>query len=104
MKHLSELLHTEFGNSLTAKRAQVRKEILVRGEEIQTELVKGWSAAAIWKVLTKNKEITCSYKTFVAHVRRLQQRAVTTETKAITPEKRKAFTWDPTPNREELIG
>jgi hypothetical protein len=27
----------------------------VRGEEI------GWSAAAIWKVLTKNKKITCRY-------------------------------------------
>jgi hypothetical protein len=38
MKHLSELLNTEFGNSLTAKRAQVRNEILVRGEEIQAEL------------------------------------------------------------------
>ncbi len=49
MKHLSELLNTEFGNSLTAKRAQVRNEILVRGEEIQAELAKGWSAAAIWK-------------------------------------------------------
>jgi len=30
MKQLSELLNTEFGNSLTAKRAQVRNEILVR--------------------------------------------------------------------------
>src|SRR5271166_6412615 len=104
MKQLSELLNTEFGNSLTAKRAQVRNEILVRGDEIQAELAKGWSAAAIWKVLTKGKEITCSYKTFVAHVRRLQHQAATTETKAITPEKRKGFTWDPTPNREELIG
>ena len=47
--------------------------LLVRGEEIQAELAKGWSAAAIWKVLTKNKEISCSYKTFVAHVRRLQR-------------------------------
>src|SRR5271157_1939778 len=103
MKQLSELLNTEFGNSLTAKRAQVRNEILVRGDEIQAELAKGWSAAAIWKVLTKTKEITCSYKTFVAHVRRLQQQA-TTHTKAITPEKQKGFTWDPTPNREELIG
>jgi hypothetical protein len=104
MKHLSELLNTEFGNSLTAKRAQVRTEILVRGDEIQAELAKGWSAAAIWKVLTKSKEITCSYKTFVAHVRRFQHQAATTQTKAITPEKRKGFTWDPTPNREELIG
>jgi len=45
-----------------------------------------------------------SYKTFVAHVRRLQHQAATTQTKAITPEKQKGFTWDPTPNREELIG
>ena len=27
MKHLSELVNIEFGNSLTAKRAQVRNEI-----------------------------------------------------------------------------
>jgi hypothetical protein len=74
MNHLSELLNTEFGNSLTAKRAQVRNEILVRGDKIQAELAKGWSAAAIWTVLTETKEITCSYKTFVAHVRRLQSR------------------------------
>jgi hypothetical protein len=33
----------------------------------------------------------------------LQHQAVTT-LKAITPEKQKGFTWDPTPNREELIG
>src|SRR5271157_3222970 len=59
----------------SSKRAQVRNEILVRGDEIQAELAKGWSAAAIWKVLTKTKEITCSYKTFVAHVRRLQHQA-----------------------------
>jgi hypothetical protein len=55
MKHLSELLNAEFGNSLTAKRAQVRNEILVRGDEVQAELAKGWSAAAIWKVLIKHK-------------------------------------------------
>jgi Family of unknown function (DUF5338) len=101
MKHLSELLNTEFGNSLTAKRAQVRNEILVRGDEIQAELAKGWSAAAIWKVLIKNKEISCSYKTFVAHVRRLQRQ--TAKTEPSTPKKRKEFTWDPTPNKDELI-
>jgi hypothetical protein len=57
-------------NGVEHGHAQVRNEILVRGEEIQAELAKDWSAAAIWKVLTKNKEISCSYKTFVAHVRR----------------------------------
>jgi hypothetical protein len=85
MKHLSELLHAEYGNSLTAKRAQVRNEILVRGDEILAELAKGWSASAIWKVLSKNKEITCTYKTFVSHVRRLQVKAPAS---AITPKKR----------------
>jgi hypothetical protein len=68
------------------------------------ELAKGWSLRAIWTALSEHKELTCGYKTFIAHVRRLQQQAATTETKAITPEKRKGFTWDPTPNREELIG
>ena len=102
MKHLSELLNAEYGNSATAKRAQVRNEILVRGDEILAELAKGWSASAIWKVLSKNKEITCTYKTFVAHVRRLQLKAPASG--AITPKKEKQFTWDATPNREELIG
>jgi hypothetical protein len=62
-----------------------------------------WSLRAIWTALSEHKELTCGYKTFIAHVRRLQQQAATTP-KAITPEKRKGFTWDPTPNREELIG
>ncbi|MBV9644880.1 MAG: hypothetical protein JO334_15065 [Verrucomicrobia bacterium] len=101
MKHLSELLNTEFGNSPTAKRAQVRNEILVRGDEILAELAKGWSASAIWKVLTKNKEIACSYKTFVAHVRRLQVKAPANV--AATPKKEKNFAWNPTPNKEDLI-
>jgi len=69
----------------------------------RTVVVNGWSLRAIWTALSEHKELTCGYKTFIAHVRRLQQ-AATTETKAITPEKRKEFTWDPTPNREELIG
>ena len=75
MKQLSVLLKDSFGNSSTAKRAQLRNEILIRGDEILAEIAKGWSARAIWKVLTENKEMTCSYKTFVAHVRRLQLKA-----------------------------
>ena len=66
-------------------------------------LWRHWSLRAIWTALSEHKELTCGYKTFIAHVRRLQQQAATTP-KAITPEKRKGFTWDPTPNREELIG
>ena len=103
MKELSAILKEKYGNSATAKRAQLRNEIVVRGDEILAELAKGWSLRAIWTALSERKELTCGYKTFIAHVRRLQQ-AATTETKTITPEKRKGFTWDPTPNREELIG
>ena len=104
MKELSAILNEKYGNSASAKRAQLRNEILVRGDEILAELAKGWSLRAIWTALSERKELTCGYKTFIAHVRRLQQQAATTETKAITPEKQKGFTWDPTPNREELIG
>ena len=86
----------------TAKRAQLRNEIVVRGDEILAELAKGWSLRAIWTALSERNELTGGYKTFIAHVRRSQQSATTP--KAITPEKRKGFTWDPTPNREELIG
>ena len=56
---------------------------------------------AIWEVLRDNKEITCSYKTFAGHVRRLQVKAPAS---GITPEKEKNFAWDPTtPTKEELI-
>jgi hypothetical protein len=104
MKELSAILRQKYGNSAIAKRAHLRNEILVRGDEILAELAKGWSLRAIWTALSEHKELTCGYKTFIAHVRRLQQQAATTEAKAITPEKQKGFTWDPTPNREELIG
>ena len=103
MKELSAILKEKYGNSATAKRAQLRNEILVRGDEILAELAKGWSLRAIWTALSEHKELTCGYKTFIAHVRRLQLQAVTTP-KGITPEKQKGFTWNPTPNREELIG
>ena len=97
-------MRQKYGNSAIAKRAHLRNEILVRGDEILAELAKGWSLRAIWTALSESKELTCGYKTFIAHVRRLQQQAATTETKAITPEKQKGFNWDPTPNRQELIG
>ena len=102
MKELSAILKQKYGNSATAKRAQLRNEILVRGDQILAELANGWSLRAIWTALSEHKELTCGYKTFIAHVRRLQHQAA--QTKAITPEKRKGITWDPTPNREELIG
>ena len=45
----------------------------MRGDEILAELAKGWSAARhLESALTKHKELTCGYKTFIAHVRRLQ--------------------------------
>src|SRR5437016_14672620 len=101
MKDLSSLLKAKYGNnSATGKRAQIRNEILIRRDEILAELGKGWSMRAIWEVLADNKEITCSYKTFAGHVRRLQVKAPAS---AITPEKEKNFAWDPTPSKKELI-
>jgi hypothetical protein len=103
MKDLSSLLKAKYKtNSTIGKRAQIRNEILIRGHEIVAELAKGWSLRAIWEVLTETKEITCSYKTFAGHVRRLQVKAPAS---AITPEKeKKDFTWDATtPSKEELI-
>ena len=101
MKQLSVLLKDSFGNSSTAKRAQLRNEILIRGDEILAEIAKGWSARAIWEVLNDTKEITCSYKTFVGHVRRLQLKA--SASAAVTPKKEKNFNWNPTPNKEDLV-
>jgi hypothetical protein len=51
MKELAALLRAKYGKtSVTDKRAQIRNEILARGEKILTEIAKGWSARAIWKV------------------------------------------------------
>jgi hypothetical protein len=101
MKELAALLRDKYAKSPTGKRAQIRNEILVRGDEILAEIAKGWSARAIWEVLNDTKEITCSYKTFVGHVRRLQLKAAASG--ALTPKKEKNFNWDPTPNKEDLI-
>jgi hypothetical protein len=101
MKQLAALLRDKYAKSATGKRAHIRNQILVRGEEILAEIAKGWSARAIWEVLTESKEITCSYKTFVSHVRRLQVKA--SASGAVTPKKEKNFAWDPTPNKEELV-
>jgi hypothetical protein len=102
MKNLSTLLKAKYGNSsATGKRAQTRNEILLRSEEILAELGKGWSIRAIWEVLSETKEITCTYKTFAGHVRRLQVKAPAS---AVTPEKEKHFQWESqTPDKKELI-
>jgi hypothetical protein len=101
MKELAALLRDKYAKSVTGQRAQIRNQILVRAEEILAEIAKGWSARAIWEVLTESKEISCSYKTFVGHVRRLQLKAPASG--PVTPKKEKNFAWDPTPNKEELI-
>ena len=76
MKELASLLKAKYGNnSARGKRAQIRNEIALRRNEILAELTKGWSVRAIWEVLCENKEITCTYKTFAGHVRRLQAKA-----------------------------
>ena len=102
MKELASLLKAKYGNnSARGKRAQIRNEILIRKNEILAELTNGWSVRAIWEVLSENKEITCTYKTFAGHVRRLHAKAPAS---AITPEKEKNFNWDPTtPSKEELV-
>jgi hypothetical protein len=102
-KDLSALLNAKFGDkTTTGKRAQIRNEILLRGQDILTELQKGWSIRAIWEVLREAKEVTCSYKTFAGHVRRLTAK---TPSSALTPKKEKSdFAWDPTtPNKEDLV-
>jgi|SRR6516164_287231 len=76
MKGLASLLKAKYGNnSARGKRAQIRNEILIRKNEILAELTNGWLVRAIWEVLSENKEITCTYKTFAGHLRRLQAKA-----------------------------
>ena len=101
MKNLASLLKAKYGSETKpGKRAQIRNEILVRSNDILVELGKGWSVRAIWEVLRENKEITCTYKTFAGHIRRLQAKEPAS---AITP-KKEDFTWDSTtPSKEELI-
>jgi hypothetical protein len=103
MKDLANLLKAKYGNnSVRGKRAQLRNEILIRKNEILAELSKGWSVRAIWEVLSENKEITCTYKTFAGHIRRLQAER---SASVVTPKKEvKDFVWDSkTPSKEELV-
>ena len=55
MKELAKILKDKFGNSATARRAQLRNEILVRGNEILAELGKGWSVARHLESLNRNQ-------------------------------------------------
>src|ERR1700745_2097007 len=98
MKELATLLKAKYGNnSASGKRAQIRNEILIRRNEILAELTKGWSVRAIWEVLTENKEITCTYKTFAGHVRGLAAKGARSRNTA----KKEDFTWDSTtPSKE----
>ena len=74
------------------KRALIKNEILTRRDEILAELSNGWSVRAIWEVLSENKEITCTYKTFAGHIRRLQAER---SASVVTPKKEvKDFVWD----------
>ena len=46
MKELAALLRDKYAKSPAGKRAQIRNEILVRGDEILAEIAKGWSLLA----------------------------------------------------------
>jgi hypothetical protein len=93
MKDLESLLKAKYGaGTNSGKRAQIRNQILIRSEEIVTALGKGWSLRAIWEVLLENRELSCTYKTFVKHAGRLEAKA---PPDALTPKKKqKDFRWD----------
>jgi hypothetical protein len=102
---LSELLQKRFAASPQSKRAQNHADLLLRKDEILEQSQLGWSLRTIWNTLKDAGEITCAYSTFLNHIHRLQKsQSPPPKTELSTPKQRKEFTWDPTPNREELIG
>ena len=105
MKKLSELLQKRFAASPQSKRAQNHTDLLLRKDEIFEQSRLGWSLRTIWHTLKDAGEISCAYSTFLNHIHRLQKNQCPTPPKIepSTPKQRKEFTWDPTPNIEELI-
>jgi len=71
MKKLNDLLCGLHGNPRNSTRFKNRADIMVRKDEILSEMLAGWSMRDIWRALLKEGEITCSYSAFANQVKRL---------------------------------
>ena len=101
---LSDLLQKRFEQTVMSKRAQARNDVVLRLAEIEDKSKKGWSLRAMWKVLKENGELCCAYSTFVKHVQAL--RNGDSEPRGKTEpqgKKSKQFTWNPVPDKDDLI-
>lgn len=88
-------------------------------KDIQEALDAGWSMKVIWETLLEEEKITFSYKTFRTYVTQLILYASQTKIESVVPTSKKpkegdvkksntqagipAFTFQPTPNLEELL-
>ena len=95
---LSDLLQKSFKETLMSKRAQARTDVVLRLAEIEEQSQNGWSLRAMWKVLKDNGEVACAYSTFVKHVQALRDSHSNKQNKNT-----KEFSWNSTPNKQDLI-
>jgi hypothetical protein len=95
---LSDLLQKTYQQSPTYERAKARRYIALRMDEIEEQSQKGWPLRAMWRVLKDNSELTCAYSTFVKHVQALRN-----PDGKKGPKKKKEFSWNSAPNKEDVI-
>lgn len=95
---LSDLLQKKFKATLMSKRAQARTDVALRLAEIEEQSKIGWSLRAMWSVLKESGEVGCAYSTFVKHVEALRNGDSDKQ-----PKKNKKFSWNPVPDKEDLI-
>ena len=96
-QRLSDLLQKKFKTTLVSKRAQARTDVALRLAEIEEQLKNGWSLRAMWSVLKESGELGCAYSTFVKHVEALRNGD------SDKPKKTNKFSWNPVPDKEDLI-
>lgn len=91
-------------------RERNRAVFLALRAEIQQALADGWPVATIWRTLKEEQKVEFSYQAFRLYVKKLvgsSARASTTPPplpqKSVPPKGTTGFTYNPIPNKEELI-
>ena len=105
-KNLSLRIAEKIGTQTPDKKGKNRVAFLAHRDEIQQALEDGWTAKMIWATLKDEGKIGFSYQAFTRYVKRLTTRPATSATKTAATtahDANKGFTFNPIPNKEELL-
>lgn len=76
-------------------------EFLAVSNDVKSAIESGFSVKTIWNNLYESKRIEFGYNTFLSYVNRTLRNVQ--KNKQMQPNHRPEFTFNPTPNREDLI-